>query len=355
MITDDYQLFLNGTADEEPTEDGTSAVENPILYFTSDMCMVILSPFILACNVLTIIVVKRYIKKVTPTHVVIAFLAFAGLFVGVLPLLSLALYLIGDSVHLRYISNFNVWITVVARTLNISAIMSIAVERCLLVTSSEFYHKYVSVRRQLGLCIGLCIYSLLFATIYTFKADSELKQTNAYQMLLQGRFFLVAYLIFLLIYALETCILTFCYLKIYLFLWKQRKIVYPSQNSLQQNNFQKEKKTTVLIAIILTVYLVGTLPSIFYLFLSKKYPKIWRIELFKYLRLVWCLTTLADTFIYAWKVPEFQEGYHKILCCLRRARIIQVVPISSVQSSGSNRPLEPRREFQSSRDTTVSG
>ena len=186
MSTDVYWLFLNATTDDEPTEDGIAAVEYPVLYLTLDVCMIILSPFILTCNGLTIIVVIQYIKKVTPTHVAVAFLAFASLFVGIIPLFSLT----GNFVHSRYIDNLNVWVTVAARTLNISAILLIAVERCFLLTSWTLYLKYLTVGRQFGLCIVFCVYSFVFATIFTLMADSELKLANTYQMFLQKGNFL---------------------------------------------------------------------------------------------------------------------------------------------------------------------
>ena len=44
----------------------------------------ILSPFVVTANVMTVVVVIKYIKKITPTHVVIAFLSFSGLLVGII-------------------------------------------------------------------------------------------------------------------------------------------------------------------------------------------------------------------------------------------------------------------------------
>ena len=109
------------------------------------------------------------------------FLAFAGFFVGVIPLCRLILYLMADSVHSKYVNDLNLWVTVAARTLNISAILLIRVERCFLVTLVMFYKKYVTVRRQGGLCIVFCILSFLLSTIFTLVADSEFKHENSYQ------------------------------------------------------------------------------------------------------------------------------------------------------------------------------
>ena len=47
-----------------------------------------------------------------------------------------------------------------------------------------------------------------------------------------------------------------------------------------QNNFQKEKRATVTIAVILIVYLVGKGPAFFYLLLMLNNAINWNIELF---------------------------------------------------------------------------
>ena len=94
--TDVYQSYNNVSTDDDMTKDKFTRKEHLTASFTLGMFMWILSPVILICNGLTIIVVMKYIKKVTPTHVVIAFLAFSGLFVGIVPILSLTLYLVGD-------------------------------------------------------------------------------------------------------------------------------------------------------------------------------------------------------------------------------------------------------------------
>ena len=310
-----YQFYKSVTIDGETTKDEITREEHLTTALTLGMITWILLPVILIYNGLTIIVVMKYIKKVTPTHVVIAFLAFAGLFVGIVPILRLTLYLMGDSAYSKCINDLNGWVTMAARTLNVSAILLIAVEHCFLVTSSKLYQKYLTVRRQVGLCIAFCVFSFLLSTIFSLMADSEFKNGNSYQGHLGKRVIFVLY-VWLPIYAIKTCILGFCYLKIYLFLWKHRKTVTLSQNRSNQQNFPKEKKTTTLIAIILTVYLFGTLPNFVYAMMIQRRPKLLNLAMWEILRVVLYFTTLIDIFIYAWKVPEFQDGYRKILCCI---------------------------------------
>ena len=74
-------------------------------------------------------------------------------------------------------------------------------------------------------------------------------------------------------------------------------------------------------------------------------PNIFNANLFEFRQLIWCETALVDFFLYAWKVPEFQKGYRKILCCHRKSRIIQIAPWSSVEPFRSSLPLVPRRQY----------
>ena len=163
---------------------------------------------------------------------------------------------------------------------------------------------------------------------------------------------IVVYALCISTYSLLTCALAFCYFRICVFLWKHRKALVSNQNSSSQKNFQKEKKTTVIIAIILTVYLTGTLPLFIYFLMAGNNPKLVSLEVYEFLRCLWCVTSLVHIPIYAWKVPEFQKGYRKILCCLRKVRTIQVAPRSNVQPCVMNFPLEPRREVENSEAVT---
>ena len=96
----------------------------------------ILSPFVVTANVMTVVFVIKYIKKITPTHVVIAFLSFSGLLVGIIihPF-NLVLYFTGDTVHAKHLCDFLTWVKFAAVGLNFCAALLIAIERYLLVTS----------------------------------------------------------------------------------------------------------------------------------------------------------------------------------------------------------------------------
>ena len=90
---------------------------------------------------------------------------------------------------------------------------------------------------------------------------------------------------------------------------------------------------------------MGKVPAFFYQLMTMNDVVHWKIELYDFFGLLWYITALADSFIYAWKVPEFKDGYRRILCCLRRSRIVQVVPLPNAQPPVNNVPLERRREI----------
>ena len=220
-----------------------------------------------------------------------------------------------------------------------SAMLLIALERHLVI-SRQFHRKHLTVRRQVGLSMAFFVYFLLLVTITTLLSDSEVKN-GVLVITFEHKAVLDA--LSILTYTVLTLTVVFCYIYILKFLWKKRRTLVSSQNSSNQQNSQKEKKTRVLIVKILTLYLVGTLPTFVYGVLVGNNPKYLNLELLEFSRLLWYATTLVDIFICAWKVPEFQEGYRKIVFCPRKPRIIQVAPMSNIQPCGSSHPLEPRR------------
>ena len=156
MTADDYWLHYNTTeisqsyqnkyTDDEMTTEQYSTLLFPLLIFKW-----ILFPFIVTANGLTIIVVMKYVKKITPSHVGIAFLSYTGLLVDIVPFLNPVIHLMGDSVHLRYVI---IWLFIVVPGLNISAMLLIAFERFILVTSWKWHKNHLTVRRHIGLCIA---------------------------------------------------------------------------------------------------------------------------------------------------------------------------------------------------------
>ena len=210
--TEIYQSYQNKSTDDEMTTEQYSTLLFALLIFKW-----IMFPFIVTANDLTIIVAMKYVKKITPSRVGIAFLSFTVLLVGIFPFLNLVIHVMGDSVHLRYVI---ICLFIVVPGLNISAMLLIAFERFILVTSWKWHQNHLTVRRQIGLCIAFCVYFLLSATILTLLLDSEFK----YEVLvLRSKWKAIIPVLVVPTYTLVTCTITYCYLKICLFIWKQRK------------------------------------------------------------------------------------------------------------------------------------
>ena len=80
-------------------------------------------------------------------------------------------------------------------------------------------------------------------------------------------------------------------------------------------------------------------------------PLKWEIALLDALIFIWETSALVTPFIYAWRVPDIQEGYQKIcdrLICKRRRN--QVFPFHGTR--GRDGPLQPRREFVNRQNET---
>ena len=345
--TDIYQSYENVTDSDEIAID-----ESSVLLFVVLIFKWILSLLAMTANGLTITVVAKYIKKMTPTHVVIVFLSFSGFLIGIIvhPL-NVVLYFTGNSLNFKHLCDFLTWVKFVGVSLNFCGVFLIAIERCFLVTSPKLYKKFLTVKKQVYLCIAFSICILVFATIYILLVDSELRFGDCYPTLkisqLKASLRPILYITIMTPFSVATCSIAFCYLRICHFVWKHGRALASNQNSSIQNHFQKEKRTTVTIVIILTVYFLGKGSAFFYSLLTINNVINWNIELFEFLALLWHTAAVVDISIYAWKVPEFRQGYRKIVCCLGRSSIIQVAPIASVQPRGINLPLEPRRQFES--------
>ena len=290
--TDVYQSYLNGITDtdvdDQTTTDDNSAVFLAFLIWNWTLC-----PFILTGNSLTIVIVVKYIKKVTPTHVSIAFLAVAGISVGIVDFFDLVVYLMGYSGHSERVYRLISWVSSEAMGLNISAIFLIAFERCCLLTSRNWYQKHLTVKRQIGLCVVFSVYFMILSTIVAFIMDFELRQ-GVLMPKFEEKVFVHATRIST--YVIINCSIAYCYLKINLFLWKHRKSLVSVQNSTK---FQKEKATTRLTAIILTVYLSCTAPISAYLLIVSNNPQFVKPpELSAFFRMFWYATSLT----YGWHI-----------------------------------------------------
>ena len=171
MSTDAYQSYENVT-----DSDNIATDESSILLFVVLAFKWILSPFAVTADCLTIVVVVKYIKKVTPTHIVIVYLCFSGFLIGIIvhPF-NVVLFFTGDSLNSEHLCEFLTWVKFVAVGLNFIAVFLIAIERFFLVTGPRLHRKFLTIRRQVYLCIAFSMCLLVLATIYMLMVDSGLR------------------------------------------------------------------------------------------------------------------------------------------------------------------------------------
>ena len=214
MSTDVYQSYENVTDSDDIATD-----ESSILLFVVLAFKWILSPFVVTADCSTIIVVVKYIKKVTPTHIVIVYLCFSGFLIGIIvhPF-NVVLFFTGDSLNPEHLCELLTWVKFVAVGLNFNAVFLIAIERCFLVTSFKLHRKFLTIRRQVYLCIAISMCLLVLATIYMLKVDSGLRFGDCYVVLkisqLKSRLRLIVYVTIMTPFAVATCSIAYCYLRI---------------------------------------------------------------------------------------------------------------------------------------------
>ena len=181
-----------------------------------------LSPFILFGNRLTVVIVTRYLKKFTPTHVAATYLAVADFTVGMMPWFHLTTYLTqDDSKFWRNWCKFAAWFDNVLTALNITAVMFIAVERCFLITKWDLYQKHYTVKKQKMItAVSASVFSMMItAKIALSKLNPNFGKCYHPMIFNLNDYDIIPCLFFVII----SFVLVLSYIRIIYFLWKRRK------------------------------------------------------------------------------------------------------------------------------------
>ena len=293
----------------------------------------VLACITLAGNIFNIAIITKYVKHVTPTHIALAFQATANILAGGLPFIQLALT--GDKP--KSMCGFTLFVMILTYYMNSFSIMLIAAERCILLVSWKWYKQFWTNKKQACLCACACFWCVFVGAVTTLHVDSEIRLKSCFFTQLTGNKLLV-YMLTILSYLLASLILIFCYLRILYFLWKHRMTMNSSTSQRQ-----REKKTTRLVAVILTVYIIGTLPVINYRALQEAKSQNWNRGLVIAFRIIWHVSTLLNTFIYVFKAPEFHQVYEKVFCCKMFRRKKVEPPDIQLRAVSVPVGLEPRR------------
>ena len=306
-----------------------------------------LSPWILHGNGLTVVIATRFVTKVTPTHVAVGYLALIDFMIGMTPWFHLITYLTQGYKHWRNWCTFTAWVDCFLVTQNTTAIMLVAVERCFCITKWKWYSNKYTVARQKLISGASCLFLLLMSIIYIILGEVDPKYGNCYFDLIKNRK-LVNYK-FLPTFVVVFSVFSLCYGKIIHFLCIDKR------SAMQRNHQSRMKRTTSLIALVVTIYTLTTVPTIIYItILSEDVTRI-QVQILNILIFVYYCNSIVNPIIYTFRIPEFKKAYCKILdrICNRRRNEVSVInpsgnnmniPHESRRILVSLVPLEPRRD-----------
>ena len=217
-----------------------------------------LSPLILLGNRLTVVIVTRYLKKVTPTHVAVTYLAIADFTVGMMPWFHFTTYMTQGFKAWRNWCTLAVWFNYFSSCLNIVAVMFVSLERCSLITMWDLYQKKYTVTKQYVICwiSASCVLLVVMADIALSDLNPKLGRCYFNFVTNENILHIISCLLFVII----SFILVVSYIRIIYFLWKQRKSV----EGMSISQSARGKKTTILMALIVSIYVSTTVPLMVY-------------------------------------------------------------------------------------------
>ena len=318
--------------------------------FSFALCVLkcVLSPPTIIGNGLILTVIIHHVKK-TPSHVSVGFLACADLLTGFTPWFFLAMYLNTELLQNKVFCSYSAWLEAVLLALSATSKIIIACERCLLITNWQIHRRYLSVRRQIYVSVGIVIFALIVPTFSLLAGHVSPMYGNCYWALNTDKpipnFVLIpAYLIFLFILIRSN-------LSIVHFVWKQKRKLVSYHSTMNQIDFRREKRTTALQAFIVTYCIILGLPIFIYANVIPKDPAEWQVQLLNILSFMYYITGVINPFIYALRVPDIQEGCHNICCRLiGKRRTNRVLPFHGTR--GMNGSLQPRRDYTNFQNTS---
>ena len=338
------------TPETETKQSSYNNLKKEYSVFSFVLCVFtcVLSIPIVTGNGLTLTIIVRRVKK-SPSYVSVGFLTCTDLLVGFTPWFFLTMYLNIDLLQDKVFCIFSAWFEGFVICLDVLAIFLITCERYLLITNWQLHRKYLGVRRQVYVSAGCVILSFVINTASFMTGEVLPMYGSCYWALDTNK--KLDYLLTIPIYTIVLLVIIYCNSCTVLFVWRHKLKLITNQNAMNERDFKKEKKTTVIQAIILSFFLCSTLPLVIHSGLISDDPSKKDIALLDALIFIWKTSALVNPFIYAWRVPDIQEGYQKIcdrLICKRRRN--QVFPFHGIR--GRDGPLQPRREFVNRQNET---
>ena len=145
-------------------------------------------------------------------------------------------------------------------------------------------------------------------------------------------------------------VFSLCYGRIIYFLWKERRSVVGLAMQNQSSRHNLMKKTTSLMALVVTIYIITMIPTGIYLTtLSENVTKS-QVQILDIFIFVYYCNSIVNPIICAFRITQFKKAYRRILdrICNRRNGVDVNKPSRNNMngphgSRRSNVPLEPRR------------
>ena len=341
MSYEDVLVTTETTATEATTITTAQTTEDKfgvIFYIIVMKCC--LSVVIFLVNGVPLYILKRYIKHINAVHLTIAYLASADIFLGLDPWLRLVLIFMKNLNWQKTFCVFALRSNAFSQHWKIQAIMLIAAERYLLVARSNFHHKHVTPAKFKYVFVAGVTFTLVAMIISSFTQNTTPKPGECFGTVPGKKI----RLFFSSIYWIYTLIIIFSYVKIIILIWKKRKA---QTDRFKVQHTKKEKKTTILTMIVISLFLVTTAPRIMYVMSLPENPTKGQYQFGKLLSLLWFCNSIVNPLIYTCKVPAFKEAYAKIFGRFfqntSRNRVGEQINVQEFRSN-MNVHVEPRRD-----------
>ena len=333
----------NATAAGAATKAVTMNLFDVAFYFIIAKCC--LSLVIIFTNGMTVYVLKQYIKHLNAVHMTMAYLAIADLVFALNPWVKGTVYFIHNHNWWERICIFSSWLNVFSIHWNFQAIILIAIERYFLIARPQFHQKHFSQSKLKYVFLTGFAIMLLTLIIYICLSDVDVIRSHGACRGLVTRNKFPYWFLLLSLYFIYTLILFVSYVRIMIFIWKKKMGM--TAGPLGQDRFKKEKRTTIEMIAIVTVYIVVTIPNLTkgVILLDDHTDMVDYIK--RSLGFLWYLQAIVNPLIYTLKIPAFKEAYGKMfgrICKRRKGNRVNVINVQRYNVNDS--PLEPRRNVE---------
>ena len=285
-------------------------------YVTAVKCY--LSLVIFLVNGVPLYTLKRYVQHINAVHLTIAYLALADICTGLQPWIKVVIIFIEHQNWGKGVCVFVAWLNFLCEHWKIQAITLIVVERYFLVARSNFHQKHFTPAKLKYVFAAGVTFIVVTMTAYIFTGNMTQKGGECCGIVAGKKTSI--HMLFSSIFLAYTLVLIFSYIKIIIFIWKKKKITPGGLIVQNHNQLNKEKRTTILIMIIVSLHVATSSPKVLQDIILSNNPTKYQKYFGMVLSFLWFCNSILSPLIYTCKVPAFKEAYGKIFSriCLKR-------------------------------------